>query len=117
MYGPVEAGLGCFVDLGGPDFIGRDDAAREKEDGPRRRLVTFTVDATDADVIGDEPIWRDGAVVGWVTSGGYAHHRGRSVALGYVPSGMANDGAFEIEILGERRPARPQATPLFDPEG
>jgi dimethylglycine dehydrogenase len=80
--------------------------------------VTFVVDAADADVLGDEPIWSDGKVVGWVTSGGYAHYVDRSLAQGYVPKELAADSAgFEIEILGERRGATIQAEPLFDPEG
>ncbi len=75
-----------------------------------------------ADVIGDEPIWHDGAVVGWVTSGGYGHHVKESIALGYVPTALATpDGpggnGFEIEIIGRRRPARLQPEPLFDPQG
>jgi dimethylglycine dehydrogenase len=75
-----------------------------------------------ADVIGDEPVWHDDAVVGWVTSGGYLHHAKASLALGYVPTALATpDGpggqGFEIEIIGRRRPARLQPTPLFDPEG
>ena len=118
IYGPFEAGLGRFVALSKNDFIGRDAALREKEEGPKRRLVTFTVEAADADVIGDEPIWRGEDVVGWVTSGAYAHHVGRSVAMGYVPAealDAADDGAYAIEILGERRPARLQPEPLFDP--
>jgi dimethylglycine dehydrogenase len=80
--------------------------------------VTFVVDAKDADVMGDEPVWQDGKVIGWVTSGGYAHFVDRSLAQGYIPKELATNGAaFEIEILGERRPARIQAEPLFDPEG
>ncbi|TIT15325.1 MAG: aminomethyl transferase family protein, partial [Mesorhizobium sp.] len=79
------------------------------------RLRAFVVDTADADVIGDEPIWFDGAVRGWVTSGGYAHHSKTSVAMGYVPKEIADkaDG-FEIELLGKRFPARVQPTPLFD---
>ena len=66
----------------------------------------------------DEPIWKDGAVVGFVTSGGYAHYVEKSVALGFVPTGMIADGAsFEIEILGEMRPAALITEPLFDPKG
>jgi dimethylglycine dehydrogenase len=60
------------------------------------------------------------SVVGWVTSGGYAHHVGRSMAQGYVPVELADhetEGLFEIEILGERRPARINREPLFDPLG
>ena len=106
IYGPFEADAGRFVDLQKNDFIGREAAAREKEDGGKLRRVTFVVDAADADVLGDEPIWHDGKVIGWVTSGGYAHYVDRSLAQGYVPKELAVDGAdgFEIEILGERRP-------------
>ncbi len=74
IYGPFEAGLGRFVDLAKPDFVGKTAAAAEKAKGPARRLVGFAVDAADADAIGDEPVWHDGKVVGWITSGGYAHH-------------------------------------------
>ena len=119
IYGPYEAGLGRFVDLEKNAFIGRDAALKEKQDGPERLRVTFLVDAVDADVIGDEPVWHRGEVVGWITSGGYAHHVGKSVAQGYIPAGLAAGGTdgFEIEILGERRSARLQHEPLFDPQG
>jgi dimethylglycine dehydrogenase len=72
-----------------------------------------------ADVIGDEPIWHDGEVVGWVTSGGYGHFVGQSIALGYVPAALAagSDGTFEIEVVGRRRPARLVAEPPHDPQG
>lgn len=119
IYGPFEAGMGRFVKLSKNDFIGRDAAREEKEAGPKRRLAFFTVAAGDADCLGDEPIWHDGAVVGWVTSGGYAHHSGASVAQGYVPSALADGAAsdaFEIEILGERHRATRLDAPLFDPE-
>jgi dimethylglycine dehydrogenase len=59
-------------------------------------------------------------VVGWVTSGGYAHHVGRSMAQGYVPAALAeneSENLFEIEILGRRVPARINVEPLFDPAG
>jgi dimethylglycine dehydrogenase len=118
IYGPFEAGLGRFVDFRKNDFVGRDAALKEKEDGPKRRLVTFVVDDADADCSGDEPVWHDGKVVGWITSGGYGHHVGKSLALGYVSSELAcADRGFELEILGERRAAAIAAKPLFDPDG
>jgi dimethylglycine dehydrogenase len=118
IYGPYEAGLGRFVDLKKNAFIGRDGAAREREEGGKLRLVTFKVDAADADCIGDEPVWHKGAVVGWITSGGYAHWSSASVAMGYVPKALAGEtDGFEVEVLGERRPAKPLAEPLFDPKG
>ena len=118
----MEAGLTGYIKLD-HEFIGREAHEAELATGPARRLVTLVVepDPDDpADAIGDEPIWHDGKVVGWVTSGGYAHHTQASVALGYVPTelaGAAAEGVFEIEIIGRRRPARLQLTPLHDPEG
>jgi dimethylglycine dehydrogenase len=118
IYGPLEAGLDRFVDLRKNDFVGRDAARAEQESGGKLRLLSFTVDTKDVDVIGDEPIYHEGKVLGWVTSGGYAHHAQRSVALGYVPKSVAAaESGFEIEIIGKRYPARPQREPLFDPEG
>jgi dimethylglycine dehydrogenase len=120
IYGPFEAGMDRFIDLGKPDFIGRDAALAEKASGGTLRRVSFVVEALDADVLGDEPIWHAGKVIGWVTSGGYGHYVDRSLAQGYVPKELAGDGgkgSFEIEILGERRPATIIADPPFDPTG
>ncbi len=121
IYGPYEAGLGRFVDLSKNDFVGRTAAAEEKAKGPARQRVGFVVEADDADAIGDEAVWKDGKVVGWITSGGYCHHVTCSYATGYVPSEtLGKDSAtatWEIEILGERRRARLQIDPLFDAAG
>src|SRR5262245_34410159 len=166
IYGPFEGSMDRFIKLEKNDFIGRAAAAKEQEAGPKLRRVSLVVDALDADVMGDEPIWakvsgedygtvekphgygaprfdasgapvrgstaaqgasavrgiRDGewSVVGWVTSGGYAHHVGKSLAQGYVPAALAenqSEGLFEVEILGHRRPARINVEPLFDPAG
>ena len=116
IYGPLEAGLDRFVAYGKEaDFIGKAAALAERKQGGKLRLRTFILDADDADVIGDEPIWFGGAVRGWVTSGGYAHHPKKSVALGYVPKEIADQSdGFEIELLGKRHAARMQAAPLFD---
>ncbi|MCT2577424.1 FAD-dependent oxidoreductase [Mesorhizobium sp. M1A.F.Ca.IN.022.07.1.1] len=165
IYGPFEGSMDRFIRLEKNDFIGREAAAREQAQGPKLRRVSFIVDAADADVMGDEPIWAkvskdygtvekphgygaprfdetgkevrgseaaEGAsavrgivdgewrVVGWVTSGGYAHYVQKSMAQGYVPAALAEDesaGLFEIEILGHRRPARINVEPPFDPSG
>ena len=166
IYGPFEGAMDRFIKLEKNDFVGREAAAKEHADGPKLRRVSFIVDATDADVMGDEPIWAkvnghdhgtvekphgygaprfdadgkavrgssaasdasavrgihdgDWSVVGWVTSGGYAHYVEKSMAQGYVPAALAGDeseGLFEIEILGQRRPARINVEPPFDPSG
>ncbi|KUM26042.1 glycine cleavage system protein T [Mesorhizobium loti] len=116
IYGPLEAGLDRFVAYDKEaDFIGKEAALAERKQGGKLRLRAFIVGATDADVIGDEAIWHDGAVRGWVTSGGYAHHAKKSVAMGYVPKEIADEpDGFEIEILGKRHAARVQTAPLFD---
>ena len=116
--GRTRPGLGRFVDFKKESFIGRTAALEERAGGGALRLVTFTVDATDADAIGDEPIWHDGKVVGWVTSGAYGFRSKASVALGYVPADIAAaDSGFEIEIIGERRPAMRRPAAPVDPQG
>ena len=119
IYTADECGLDRFVALGKEaDFIGKAAAAEHRAEGGKLRLVSFVVEAKDADVIGDEPIWKDGEVVGWVTSGGYAHASGVSVAMGYVPRERAGEETgWQIELLGELLEARPQRLPLFDPDG
>ncbi|RWX78904.1 FAD-dependent oxidoreductase [Neorhizobium lilium] len=119
LYGPLEAGLSRFVAYKKPaDFIGKVAALGEKATGGALRLVTFLLDAKDADVIGDEPISLDGEVCGWVTSGGFAHASGVSVAMGYVPKEKAHaTEGWQIELLGEMLDARLQSHPLFDANG
>lgn len=119
LYGPLEAGLSRFVALSkNVDFIGKEGAAREKAEGGAMRLCTFIIDARDADVIGDEPIFFGGEARGWVTSGGYAHASGKSVAVGYVPKEIADkEDGWSIELLGDMLSARLQPRPLFDAEG
>jgi len=118
IYGPHEAGLGRFVDFKKGDFVGRAAALEERDSGGKLRLVTFSVDAADADASGDEPIWHADKVVGWVTSGAYGHSVRRSLALGYVPAALAQVNAgFEIEILGERRTATLEGAAVVDPQG
>jgi dimethylglycine dehydrogenase len=115
IYSPGESGLGRFVDLNKGDFIGR-----ELAQGGSLRRISLVVDADDADALGDEPVWHNGKVVGWVTSGGYGHYVNKSIAQGYVPKELANDiqrESFEIEILGDRRPSTIITEALFDPKG
>jgi dimethylglycine dehydrogenase len=118
IYGAFEANLGRFVDLKRGGFIGAAAAAAEQASGGVRKLIALDVAAVDADAIGDEPIWHDGAVVGWVTSGGYGHRTGKSIALGYVNKDVAEAVAgFEVEIIGQRLAATRLGAPAFDPTG
>ena len=117
-YTPGETGLDRFVDFSKPDFTGRAAALAERAAGPRRRFVVMEVADADAEVVGYESIMKDGAAVGYVTSGAYGHCVGRSLAAGYVPATLAREGArVEIDILGEMRAATVRLEPLYDPHG
>jgi dimethylglycine dehydrogenase len=118
-YTAAETGMDRFISFTKPiDFIGKNPATAERDKGANRRLIAFKVDADDADVNGYEPIWLDGKVQGFCTSGGYSHHTGHSIALGFLPTNQIADGLkVEIEILGQMRPAQLINTPLFDADG
>ena len=118
-YTPFETGLDRFIPLDRkPDFIGRASYETLAKSPPARTLCAFVVNADDADVHGYEPIWLDGQVVGFCTSGGYSHHAQASVALGFLPTEQVDTAErITIEILGQMRPARRVTTPLFDPDG
>jgi len=116
-YTPFETGMDRFIRWN-KDFIGKAAAQAEREKGAARKLCAFIVEAGDADVIAYEPIWLDGRVQGFCSSGGYSHYAGKSVALGFVPVAQAQDGLqVEIEILGEMRKARLVSAALFDADG
>ncbi|MBY6047350.1 FAD-dependent oxidoreductase [Vannielia litorea] len=118
-YTPAETGLDRFISFKkDSDFIGRAHAESERTNPPARQLVAFLVDADNADVHGYEPVWINGEVVGFCTSGGYSHHAQQSVAMALIPREFAQEGQdAEIEILSQMRPAKLTTTPLFDPEG
>jgi dimethylglycine dehydrogenase len=117
-YTPAETGMDRFMSDNKPaDFIGRAAAAAEKSAGPTRLLCAFEVEANDADVNAYEPIWINGNVVGFCTSGGYSHYAHKSIALGFVPTEMLSDDLeVEIEILGKMCKAKRLTEHLFDPE-
>ena len=117
-YTPGETGLDRFVDFDKPDFTGRAAALAERAAGAKRRFVILEIGETDAEVVGFESIMKDGAAVGYVTSGAFGHCVGKSLAAGYVPRGLAQEGArFEVDVLGEMRAATLRLEPLYDPAG
>ena len=116
-FTPAESGLDSFIDWD-KEFIGKQSAMEERARGPQKCLVSMTVETQDIDVSNDEAILKDGECVGYVTSGGYAHTIGCSMAMGYVPVGLAKaDTSLEVEINGEMYAARVVGKPLYDPGG
>lgn len=117
-YTPAETGLDRFIDFAKPDFIGREAALAERASGPKRRFVVLEVAAGDADVVGYESIVQGATAVGYVTSGAYGHCVDKSLACGYVPAALANDGeTFTIDIFGTPTQATIRTAPLYDPTG
>jgi 4-methylaminobutanoate oxidase (formaldehyde-forming) len=121
---PLEAGLGFAVRLDkNADFIGRDALLRQKETGKlTKRLVQFALDDPEPLLYHNEPVYRDGEAVGYLTSGNYGHHLGRAIGLGYVnhPDGVTADwvtaGRYEIEVACERFSAQASLRPMYDPK-
>ena len=118
----LEAGLGFAVKTAKPDFIGRDAVLRKRDTGLQRRLVQFLLRDPEPLLYHNEPILRDGEIVGYTSSGAYGHWLGGAVALGYVPCpGESPEQVlasnYEIEVAGERFAARASLRPFHDPSG
>jgi 4-methylaminobutanoate oxidase (formaldehyde-forming) len=120
---PLEAGLGFAVRFDKrAGFSGRDALLAQREKPFARRLLVFVLDDPEPLLYHDEPIWRDDVLVGRIASGAYGHTLGRSIGLGWVnhPDGVTEafltSGRWEIEIAWERRGARAQLTPPYDPK-
>ncbi|UYV38763.1 FAD-dependent oxidoreductase [Rhodobacteraceae bacterium D3-12] len=116
----LEAGLGFAVKTAKPDFIGRDAVLRKKETGLANRMLQFRLTDPEPLLYHAEPILRDGALVGHLTSGNYGHTLGGSIGLGYVPcagedAASVLSSTYEIEIAGTRVAAQASLKPLYDP--
>jgi 4-methylaminobutanoate oxidase (formaldehyde-forming) len=116
----LEAGLGFAVAMGKADFIGRDAVLRKKEAGLERRLVQFRLTDPEPMLYHNEPLLRDGEIVGYLSSGAYGHHLGGAMGLGYVP--CAGESAeqvlasgYEVDVAGVRVKAEASLRPMYDP--
>ena len=103
-YAPYESGLDRFVHPNKGNFIGLDALNKWREKGFNNKLVTMEVhNVTDADVLGNNPIYENGSVVGRATGGDYGFRLGKSIALGMVKPNLANVGQkLKIDILGKK---------------
>ena len=118
-YTPFEASLDRFVRMNKGSFIGREALEKQLAAGVPHRFITVEVHGiTDADPLGNEPLFNSaGVMIGRATSGYYGHTLGKSLAIGYVQPEYATVGtALEIQILGERKKATVLVDSPFDPE-
>ncbi|MEM7224980.1 MAG: FAD-dependent oxidoreductase [Pseudomonadota bacterium] len=121
---PLEAGLGFTVAFEGKgDFIGRDALLRQKEEGLGRRQMLFDVQAERPLLLHDEPVFRDGKMVGHTTSGGLGFRSGRALCFAYVPQAPGERradllaSAYEISVAGERFAMTALDKAPYDPLG
>ena len=122
---PLQGGLGFAVAWDKPGgFIGREALLQQKEQGLDRRLVQFALSDPEPLLYHNEPIWRNGEIVGRISSGMFGHTLGKSLGMGYVTNrqGLADrdyllDARYEIEVAGVRVPASASLAPLYDPNG
>jgi dimethylglycine dehydrogenase len=115
-FNAIESGMDVFINWN-KDFVGKEATLKIKAAGVARKLVTLTID-TPIDVSLDEAILKDGNAVGYISSGGYAHHVGQSMAMGYVDAQYAADGStLDVEILGDTYKAQVHESPVYDPSG
>lgn len=118
-YTPAMTGMDRWIDWQKENFVGREAALLERDgDGDFKRLVTLEVDADDADASGYEPVWQNGEMVGFVTSGGYGHTIGKSLAMALVDPQAAEVGTdLSVHVVGVERAARVIDPSPYDPTG
>jgi 4-methylaminobutanoate oxidase (formaldehyde-forming) len=122
---PLEAGLGWAVKFDKPGgFVGREALLRHKESGSLKyRMVQFLLEDPDPLLCGNEIIYRDGVIVGYLQTGAYGFTLGGAMGMGYVENeggatvDFIRSGTYEIDIAGRRYPARVSLRPMYDPEG
>ena len=115
-HNPYEAGLGFAVRTQKEAFVGRQALAGESDDSVERRLVCVTIDDGQTVVLGSEPVFIDGAPVGYVTSAAFGHTVGKPIAYVWVPATAAVGTSVQIQYFDRRVSATVVAEPLVDPE-
>ena len=111
---PIEAGLGFFVDLSKPNFIGRDVLVETKEKGPLEKLVPFRMKEKGPPPRPHYAVFENGERIGEVTSGTLSPSLNWGVGMAYVSTARAKVGAqIDIEIRGQKFPATIEKKPLY----
>jgi 4-methylaminobutanoate oxidase (formaldehyde-forming) len=121
MDTPIEAGLGFAVAWDKPSFRGREALVAQRDTSRTKRLIQFRLEDPDRLLYHDEPIFRDGVLVGRTSSGMWSYVEDRCLAMGYLNNvdGVTRDwieaGTFEIEVANERIPATASLRSFYDP--
>ncbi|MEL6643254.1 MAG: FAD-dependent oxidoreductase [Pseudomonadota bacterium] len=116
---PGMTGMDRWIAWDKGEFVGRQAALNERDgNGPAQKLVTLDVAANGADASGYEPVWSNGDLVGFITSGGYGHTVDRSLAMALVNQEQAEVGTdLAVHVVGVEREAKVIAPSPYDPAG
>ena len=113
-HNPIEAGLGFFVDLKKPKFVGREVLADAKENGTPNRLVAFRMKGKGPPPRPHYSVWREGERIGETTSGSLSPSLNEGIGMAYVAAAHAKVGTeIEIEIRDRKLPADVEKKPLY----
>jgi dimethylglycine dehydrogenase len=116
-FDAAESGMDVFINWK-KDFVGKKSAEKQRAVSPRKKLITMIIDIDGIDVSNDEAILKDGEAIGYISSGGFAHHVGKSMAMGYVTIENAVAGTkLQVEILGELYNSEVLGNPIYDANG
>ncbi|KAB7613514.1 FAD-dependent oxidoreductase [Amylibacter sp. SFDW26] len=118
-YTAAQTGMDRWIDWNKGDFIGREAALKERDgSGVKQKVVSIEIDASGADASGFEPVWKDGKLAGFITSGGYGHTIGKSLAMAMLDVDQCGEGnELSVHIVGEERAAKVIAPSPYDPTG
>ena len=117
----LEAGLGFTVDMDKKNFLGKDAISKKLDNGLEKMLLQFSLVDPEPLLYHNEPIIRNGEIVGHLTSGNYGHYLKSAIGLGYVPCKNENindliESNYQIEIAGRRCDAKASLKPMYDPK-
>ncbi len=116
-FDPYETGLDRFVKPEKPDFIGREALLRSKKEGPRKKLVTLSLECSFAPAHGGASVMKGDAIVGTVTSGAWGHRTAKNIAYAFIdPEVSDGSHGLTVDVLGQPVPARVEPTAAYDPE-
>ena len=112
-----EADVMRFAKLDKGEFLGKAATEASLAGDLPWRCAYLAIEAADSDCHGAEAVFSNGSKVGAISSGGYGHHVGQSLAFAYLDPAYADPGTdLEVMVLGQRRPAKVLGEALYDPK-
>lgn len=116
-FDAIESGMDAFLNWN-KNFVGKEATLKARDEGVSKKLVTMDINAHEIDVSGDDAILKERAPIDYISSGGYGHHLGKSIAMGYLTANCADSGTIlQVDILGTLYNAEVLSGPMYDANG